>query len=374
MTQKSLHWDGATLGDADALVENAADGIGYRLGNEDYESPMVDLMFRALWNGDENRGVLKGWGNELVVTGAVSPVTVGTGGAIVYGMPYENTTTPVNVAIPSPTTDTRIDRIVLRRDWAAQEIRVTRIVGIEGGGAPAITQSPAPDGSGIYDIPLAQCSITTGGAITVTDEREFVLFGTGIADDAFGTTQLNNDSIDWADRATTTKRLFIGGGALRPMLAAGRFTYTVVGSILMAGAPAWGGAANEQAWRHTGTSHRGVIGTFQTPPDYASGDLQLYIWWVNNALVAASFYVRGYVQARDKIWINISSIYSSDYIDDSGAVSDVFRTEGPTIESGDVDDNDGPGGIWNVWAGIYNTAGVEDIGIMGIEVEYTGYV
>ena len=153
MAQKSFHWNGASIGDADALTVNAADGIGFRLANTDYESPFVDVGLRMLFNGDENRGVLSNWLNELAVAGVATPITVATGGAVVYGMPYENTAI-VNVAVPNPVTDTRQDTIVLRRDWAAQTIRITRIAGVEGGSAPAITQSPAPSGTGIYDIPL----------------------------------------------------------------------------------------------------------------------------------------------------------------------------------------------------------------------------
>jgi len=74
------------------------------------------------------------------------------------------------VVIPSPTVSTRIDRIVLRKSWVAQTVRITRIEGIEGGGAPALTQT---DGT-TWDIPLYQVSITTGGNITLTDERVYI--------------------------------------------------------------------------------------------------------------------------------------------------------------------------------------------------------
>ncbi|NIV37525.1 MAG: hypothetical protein GWN58_51340, partial [Anaerolineae bacterium] len=54
MTQRSFHWNAASLGDADTLTVNAADGIGFRLANEDYESPFVDVGLRMLFNGDGN--------------------------------------------------------------------------------------------------------------------------------------------------------------------------------------------------------------------------------------------------------------------------------------------------------------------------------
>ena len=378
MTQKSFHWNGASIGDADALTVNAADGIGFRLANVDYESPWVDIGLRMLFNGTGNRGVLKGWLNELVVAaGGGMTVTVDTGGAVIYGMPYENTTAGplLTFTLDAAVSDTRYDYIVLRRNWADQEIRATVIKGVEGGSAPAITQSPAPGGTGIYDIPLATVEVTTVPAIgTITDMREFCRFGTVMRTGALGTAHLTNDSIDWADRATTTKRAFIGGGDLQPMNNAGRFSYYVTTNILMAGAPVWDGAANEEAWQHVGTNYRGVIGTFRTPPDYAGGAINTYIWWANNVLVAATFYVRSYVAARGRYWgTDIPSISSSEYTTASGAVSDVFRSTGSVLPAASIALN-GADGVWNYWTGLYNTAGTEDIGIMGVEIEYTGYV
>ena len=103
------------------------------------------------------------------MTGASSPVAVNTGEAYDYGFPYFNTAS-VNVAIPTPASNTRIDLVVLRANWSAQTVRITRIAGTEGAGAPSLVQS---DGT-TWDIPLAQASITTGGTITVTDTREFI--------------------------------------------------------------------------------------------------------------------------------------------------------------------------------------------------------
>jgi hypothetical protein len=129
---------------------------------------LIDWLRRTFHSG-ANQGVLKGYANGLAVSGVATPVSIATGAAYVYGYPYENGAV-VTVAIPTPGGATRIDRIVLRAGWAAQTVRITRIAGVEGGGAPAMTQTPATT----YDIPLAQVSITTGGVITVTDEREYL--------------------------------------------------------------------------------------------------------------------------------------------------------------------------------------------------------
>lgn len=113
-------------------------------------------------------GVAPNYLNGLKVSGTASPVSIDTGGAMVDGKPYKNDAS-TTIVIPTPVSLTRIDRIVARADWANHQVRLTRIAGTEGAGAPAITQTPGTT----YDIKLAQVSITTGGAITVTDERTF---------------------------------------------------------------------------------------------------------------------------------------------------------------------------------------------------------
>ena len=167
--------------------------------------------------------------------------------------------------------------------------------------------------------------------------------------------------------------MFIGGGDSHPLLNAGRFSYATTASWLMAGTPPWNGAANEEAWQHTGANWRGVVGTFRIPPDYVSGNVSTYIWWVNNVLIAATFYVRSYIQPRGYMWAG-SSVFSSDsYITSSGAVSDVFRTTAATITASGIAIH-GADATYNYGAFFYNTAGAEDIGIMGVEIVYTGYV
>ena len=388
MTQRSFHWNAASLGDADALTVNAADGIGFRLANVDYESPFVDRGLRMLFNGDENRGVLSNWLNELAVAGVATPVTVATGGAVVYGMPYENTAV-VNVAVPAPTTDTRQDRIVLRRDWAAQTIRITRIAGVEGGSVPAMTQSPAPAGTGIYDIPLATLSTTTGGVITVTDAREYCVYNTAIGDDALATAHLQNNSVDFNDRATRTCRLFLGGGDLEPFLSADFFYFDtgITDRFAASGTAAWDGAANEEGWELTGSIYEGVIGAIHVPPpNWAYGDITSYIWWVENAGVASTFYLRsaGQLYGIDRIGSGGYDYYyplgsaSNVYISGTLVANQVYRTAGISIPaskwSGIGTDYENQLEVLKYLAIWYNSAGVESINILGVEFQYTGYV
>jgi hypothetical protein len=152
-----MPWDGTSVGDAvtspyDAAVEWA------ELNN--FLSGATGLTDRS--------GVVRGYQNELAVTGAVSPVSMNTGGAIVQGTKYKNDAA-VSITVPTPAASTRIDRIILRKSVAAQTVRAVRLAGVEGGAAPALTQV----GGTTWEASLYQVSITTGGVITLTDERVF---------------------------------------------------------------------------------------------------------------------------------------------------------------------------------------------------------
>jgi hypothetical protein len=156
-----------------------------------YTDSQLFQMFRSLFSRTANLGgVSPDYQNELEVTGTSSPVAVNTGAALVHGIPYWNTAS-VNVTVATPAAQTRIDRIVLRADWGAQTVRITRIAGTEGGVAPALTQSAGVT----WDIPLATVSVTTGGVITVTDAREWL---GGIGDGTVDSSKLAADAVTTA--------------------------------------------------------------------------------------------------------------------------------------------------------------------------------
>lgn len=161
MTQISRFWDGTSVGDATDAPYDAAT-----------EFARVMQSVSAAGGVTTNRSaVFRGELNELAVTGAVTPVSINTGRAITAGTWYENDAA-VTLAVATPAVSTRIDRVVLRKTWSAavQTVRLTLIVGVEGGAAPALVQIWGTT----WDQPLAQVSITIGGAITLTDQREFV--------------------------------------------------------------------------------------------------------------------------------------------------------------------------------------------------------
>ncbi len=162
MTEFSRFWDSSGTGDGDA------GGVTEAQWNEGWRA----------FAGQEatNLGaIFPDYLNELAPTGSSTPVQIAAGAANVYGFIYTNSAA-VNVAVGTPSGDTRIDRIVLRANWSAQTVRITLVAGSEGGAAPALTQSA----STTWDVPICQVSITTGGAITLTDERGWLnLVGDG---------------------------------------------------------------------------------------------------------------------------------------------------------------------------------------------------
>lgn len=123
----------------------------------------------ASCNGME--GVAPNYLNKLAGTvTALNTVQINTGGGLVDGKAYNNSAA-VNVNIPSAVGagNTRIDRIVLRADWTAQTVRITRIAGTDAASptAPAITQVSGTT----YDIMLYRALVNTAGTVTLTDER-----------------------------------------------------------------------------------------------------------------------------------------------------------------------------------------------------------
>lgn len=159
MTETSRFWGGTATGDAASAPYDA----------EAEFAEVLRSIAAAHGVTTDKSGVFRDEENELAVTGGSGQVSVNTGRALVDGTWYKNDAS-VNVAVATPAGATRIDRIVLRKDFAAKTVRITKIDGAEGGGAPALVQSAGVT----WDAPLAQVSITTGGVITVTDQRDFI--------------------------------------------------------------------------------------------------------------------------------------------------------------------------------------------------------
>jgi hypothetical protein len=161
MTMKSMLWGAPTSGDGAAA----------------YTEAETTRLFRALVGGDPtNEGILWGVYNGFAVTGSATPVSVNTGAAFVYGYFVWDESTN-SIAIPTPVVGTTGHRIVLRQSAAAKTVRLTLISSTDGVATlPAITQTAGTT----WDTKVYGLTVTTGGVITLTDERTWCHFPTRV--------------------------------------------------------------------------------------------------------------------------------------------------------------------------------------------------
>jgi len=149
--QTSYFWSTDGVGDGKAEGYGAADWASFN---------------RMLWTADdpEYHGVSKNHLNEMVTTNpAGQQLIVDTGGAMVYGIPYENTA-PVTFDTGIPLVNLTGWRIALRASWVAQTVRLVLIVNTDGVAAyPTLTHTPGV----IWELPIAAGSVTVGGVVNV---------------------------------------------------------------------------------------------------------------------------------------------------------------------------------------------------------------
>lgn len=209
MTQKSWPW---------STVAGLGDGAA-ELGEDDSR-----LMLATYFGIQDpaSEGVSKGVLNELEVTGAASPLAVNTGSAICYGLYYNDAS--VNLTVTTPAVGTTGGRVVLQTNWAGTggagleaRTRLAVISSADGVAAiPALTQTAGVT----WEISLATFTITTGGVITLSDDRTFrhspMMVDTAeIFDDAIDDSKLGDrvaqfyrrqggNASDWSTTGTTT--------------------------------------------------------------------------------------------------------------------------------------------------------------------------
>lgn len=246
-----------------------------------------DLLVAAcLKDGAALQGVIRGatggpFGYALLaVTGAVSPVAVATGAAWVNGKLYRNTASK-NLNVSTPAGATRIDRVVLHLDYTVNPMTCVAqiLAGVEGGAAPALTQV---DGT-TWEISLAQVSITTGGVITITDERVYAgdghvhpsslaasVAGNGLAGGAGAalsvnvddsTIEINADALRVKDGGITPAKILNRARAFLVTVdkAEDHLAAALVYSIVLAGVSLTGDS-----------DHTYAVGNFVVPQNFAS--------------------------------------------------------------------------------------------------------
>lgn len=160
MAEISRFWNSPSVGDS---VEAPYDA--------DTEFSEVLLALVGANRTSQKSGVLLNVLNEYLITPSAGSVAISPGESFVWGT-WHRSDAPVLFTITAPTVASRYDRFVLRKDWDAQTVRITRITGAEGGGVPALTQIVG----GTWDFLLGDIVTTTGGVSTIVVANEGRLY------------------------------------------------------------------------------------------------------------------------------------------------------------------------------------------------------
>jgi len=278
MAEDSMLWTTSGTGDGAAG--------GYTMNEWRY-------MLRSLFLRDmATMGVAYGYGNALEVTNPSGrDLQVNTGAAIVAGFPYWNTSA-VTKTLTLPVIGTTGWRMVLRADWAAQTVRITLKKSADG--VPTIPSLTQTDGA-TYEIGLAYGTITTGGVVSLTDERIFLTFNMrlnansqgratiqdGFFDDATVLAKFSTDSFtnavllqvikDGAFQANAATRALFGAGIWTAAQIADRTRTLFVPCIGQTVSGSSAPRTVDNGWLMADTVSTYAFGEFYIPSDYASG-------------------------------------------------------------------------------------------------------
>ncbi len=190
MAETSLPWGGIAVGDSGPYTDDQWTDIWRKLFTRD----------RTL------EGVLPDYLNELAVTNPAGvTIRVASGGAVVDGKFYQNTAN-VDFAGAAPGGGSNFYTVVLDKDFAAQEVRLS-LLGPNVVAPPAVTQVDGVD----WEVAIYTVEITSGSVVTVTDVRIYNHFNTSIStamieDDAVTTPKL-------LDGAVTAVKMTDGAGS-----------------------------------------------------------------------------------------------------------------------------------------------------------------
>ena len=148
-------------------------------------------------------GILRNYLYELEVTNVGRTCSIGEGAANIQGAPYLNDAT-VTITLPLSTVGTTGHRIVLRKSYAAQTVRITLLSSSDGvGTAP----SPVQTAGTTWDLTLCTATVTTGGDVTLTDARTYAVanVSAAITDGSITTAKLADNSVTLAKHAHTIR-------------------------------------------------------------------------------------------------------------------------------------------------------------------------
>jgi hypothetical protein len=144
-----------------------------------YTQSLASTMLRIAAACSGFEGVAPGYLNELAPSSTgVNNCRIASGGAMVDGKYYSNSANvDFNIISAVGGGNTRIDRIVIKALWGATfTCRLTLVSGADAAVpvAPTLDTTSETD----YDIPICQVLVTTGGVITITDERRWAIVDT----------------------------------------------------------------------------------------------------------------------------------------------------------------------------------------------------
>lgn len=156
MTEKSYYWDGTTVGDASLAP---------------YDEDVISENWDKLFQLDRTvQSVIAGYESELEVSNpSGQTIRVANGAALVDGKFYE-TDAAVDFAGATPGGgDTNYYRVVLRKSWSGQTVRLVLLSNLAGAGYPTVTQTDQTT----WEVGIARVLINDAGTVTVTDDRVY---------------------------------------------------------------------------------------------------------------------------------------------------------------------------------------------------------
>ena len=156
MTEKSYYWDGTVTGDATLSP---------------YSEDDISDHWRKMFQSDRTvQSVLAGYESELEVTNpSGQTIRVAKGAALVDGKYYETDAAVDFAGVTPGGGDTNYYRVVLRKSWAGQTVRLVLLANLAGADYPAVTQT---DGT-TWEVGIARALINDAGTVTIIDDRVY---------------------------------------------------------------------------------------------------------------------------------------------------------------------------------------------------------
>ena len=285
-------------------TETAGDGAAR------YTQERSNQFFRFFDVQDwEAEGVVKGsaLGEFDIVDATLGNLTISGGAAICFGRVWGEADWNLEEAdpIPVPVIGTTGGRIVLRADWSTNTIRPAWKISADGNVAiPALVQ----DQGNVWEISLYTFAVTTGGVITITDDRTYRQLTAEIPDNEVTPAKIANRTRSFLVRAT-----LIGG--LSPAEFGEDFAHVVP------------------------FASRDFRGIFALPSDYAGGDMTVKAVIARTVAEAGRIYMPGQVDwggiGDEPDRNSVGNIAGLSFVDPPANLNLLFYT-GLTIAAADI--------------------------------------